>query len=406
MDTKIENKREKVIKYLNKNLSELIDEQRQNETLISVHEAKIKEMYNAISIAEKEIDPNYNLFSPKKSGKVRMNDQLLSEVHILENELEQYKFKNKKILEKICTTKDIITCIVGEDDEDLFTSNSMFLDSLISEQENENNRESVDNNQEKSDALTDDSNSYENSSDNDFEIVNEEIEESEELFISDELGKKFLNIQESEKNRIARDLHDTTVQNLTSLVHKTELCMKLVDMDSVRTKLELQTIVNTLRDSINELRQIIYGLKPMSLDDFGLSVTVRRFIEQLNLEIKPKFFLETEGSEQDNLDPVIKLTLFRIIQEACNNAIKHSNADRVDILIDFMDDCINVIIVDDGDGFDHDEVKSQKDFLSGYGIPIMKERTFLLGGKISIGYNDDNDKSGTKIIVNIPIKII
>lgn len=393
-----ESKREKVIKYLEKTLSELTDEQSQLSLKMTIKEAKIKETYNAISIAEKEIDPNYNLFSPKKTGKIKMNDTLTKEVHALENEYEDIKYKNKRLLDKIETTKDIISCIV-KDEEEVFIDNSEFLDSLIAKQngedDNDNNLPDI-----KNDII--DNNSNDNS-DDEFEMVDSEIEKSDEYIFDDELRKKFLNIQESEKNRIARELHDTTVQNLTSLVHKTELCMKLVDMDTVRAKLEMQTMINTLKDSINELRQIIYGLKPMSLDDFGLSVTVRKFIEQLNLEIKPKFFLEIEGFEPKDIDPVVSLTLFRIIQEACNNVIKHAQAERVDILIDYMDDLINVIVIDDGKGFDHDEDVKKKNPLSGFGLSIMKERTYLLSGTLKIDYNDENDKTGTKIIVSIPI---
>lgn len=398
MNDNSESKREKVIKYLEKTLSELTDEQSQLSLKMTIKEAKIKETYNAISIAEKEIDPNYNLFSPKKTGKIKMNDTLTKEVHALENEYEDIKYKNKRLLDKIETTKDIISCIV-KDEEEVFIDNSEFLDSLIAKQngedDNDNNLPDI-----KNDII--DNNSNDNS-DDEFEMVDSEIEKSDEYIFDDELRKKFLNIQESEKNRIARELHDTTVQNLTSLVHKTELCMKLVDMDTVRTKLEMQTMINTLKDSINELRQIIYGLKPMSLDDFGLSVTVRKFIEQLNLEIKPKFFLEIEGFEPKDIDPVVSLTLFRIIQEACNNVIKHAQAERVDILIDYMDDLINVIVIDDGKGFDHDEDVKKKNPLSGFGLSIMKERTYLLSGTLKIDYNDENDKTGTKIIVSIPI---
>ena len=398
MNDNSESKREKVIKYLEKTLSELTDEQSQLSLKMTIKEAKIKETYNAISIAEKEIDPNYNLFSPKKTGKIKMNDTLTKEVHALENEYEDIKYKNKRLLDKIETTKDIISCIV-KDEEEVFIDNSEFLDSLIAKQngedDNDNNLPDM-----KNDII--DNNSNDNS-DDEFEMVDSEIEKSDEYIFDDELRKKFLNIQESEKNRIARELHDTTVQNLTSLVHKTELCMKLVDMDTVRAKLEMQTMINTLKDSINELRQIIYGLKPMSLDDFGLSVTVRKFIEQLNLEIKPKFFLEIEGFEPKDIDPVVSLTLFRIIQEACNNVIKHAQAERVDILIDYMDDLINVIVIDDGKGFDHDEDVKKKNPLSGFGLSIMKERTYLLSGTLKIDYNDENDKTGTKIIVSIPI---
>lgn len=397
------NKKEKVIKYLNRTYNDLVQEQSMIQKQVDSHEAKVKEMYKAIQIAEQEIDPNYNLFSPKVSGKIRMNDALTNEVHVLENELVELKYKNKRLIEKIENTKDIIECIIGKKDDDLFNSNSLFLDSLIEENDVNEYSEQKKNQEDEQKNNQEDEEINKEEIDDDFEIVTEEIEETKEYIFNDDIRKKFLNIQESEKNRIARDLHDTTVQNLTSLVHKSELCLKLVDMDPIRTKLELQTIINTLKDSINELRHIIYGLKPMSLDDLGLVVTVKKFIAQLNLSEGPKFSFVTEGYDRTKLDSVVELTLFRIIQEACNNAIKHANASNVEILIDFMDDCINVIIVDDGDGFDHKISINNDDDLSGFGIPFMKERTYLLSGKFFIDYANEEKKTGTKIVVMIPI---
>ena len=149
MNDNSESKREKVIKYLEKTLSELTDEQSQLSLKMTIKEVKIKETYNAINIAEKEIDPNYNLFSPKKTGKIKMNDTLTKEVHALENEYEDIKYKNKRLLDRIETTKDIISCIV-KDEEEVFIDNSEFLDSLIAKQngedDNDNNLPDIKNN--------------------------------------------------------------------------------------------------------------------------------------------------------------------------------------------------------------------------------------------------------------------
>ena len=400
-ENKMDSKREKVVKYLNKTYSELNDEKRHLDNLISVQDAKVKEMYNAISIAEKEIDPHYNLFSPKSTNKTLMNDTLTKEVHLLENELEEMKFKSKKLEEKIDNTRDIISCIVGLNEEEIFKENTNYLDALIeSMYERDNNFDNNISEKEKVDNIE-----KSESESSDFDLVSAVIEPPEEFLFSDEIRMKFLNIQEAEKNRIARDLHDTTVQNLTSLVHKTELCMKLVDMDSVRTKLELQTMINTLKDSINELRHIIYGLKPMSLDDFGLVTTIKRFIEQLNLENGPKFTLNVEGFESKEIEPIVNLTLFRIIQEGCNNAIKHANAENVEIFLEYVDNFINLIIIDDGVGFNSysNNSNSDKDNLTGFGISIMKERTYLLSGRFFIDYADTKNGKGTKIVVIIPL---
>lgn len=399
------NKKEKVIRYLNKTYKELTDEQSLVEKQIMVHETKVKELYKAISIAEQEIDPNYNLFSPKKTGKIKMNDTLTQEVHLLENDLEELKYKNIRLIEKIDTTKDIIGCIIGESDNDLFEENSSFLDSLIYGNDNQNDNDILTESNSCDETSKEDKEDKEDTEKNngEFEILSDVIEKQEEIFLDDVLRKKILNIQEIEKNRIAKDLYDSTVKNLTNLVNKSDLCLKLVDVDSIRTKLELQTIINTLKLSIDELNKIIYGLYPMSLDDFGLTVTIKKYIEQLNAADGPNFRYEIEGTEPKNMDSVVSLTLFRIIQEACNNAIKHASANNVEILVDFMDDCVNVIIDDDGKGFNHTYSFSDENLISEFGISIMRERTYLLSGKFKMDYSNENDKTGTKIIVVIPI---
>ena len=104
-----------------------------------------------------------------------------------------------------------------------------------------------------------------------------------------------LEIQENERQRISRELHDSTVQNLTSLVHKVELCSKLVEMDPIRCKLELITMGKTLREIINETRQMIYNLRPMSFDDIGLDVTIEHALEKLESSEAKKIDFSVEG---------------------------------------------------------------------------------------------------------------
>ena len=95
------------------------------------------------------------------------------------------------------------------------------------------------------------------------------------------MDDELIKFQEQESERIARDLHDSTVQNLTSMIHKIELCSKLIDMDPIRCKLELTMMSRTLRDIINDTRQMIYNLRPMSFDDIGLEITIERASDKI-----------------------------------------------------------------------------------------------------------------------------
>ena len=206
---------------------------------------------------------------------------------------------------------------------------------------------------------------------------------------------------ERERQRIARDLHDSTVQNLTSLVHKSELCIKLMDADPIRCKLELSSMNKILRDVINNDRKIIYDLRPMSFDDIGFDITVERLLDKIKQSNGIRCNYKIVG-ESFVLNSVISLTLLRIIQESCSNSVKHGHATSIDVILEYSEDKIILTIQDNGEGFDTSLVPEtiRKDN-SGFGISMMKERVFLLSGKIDIKSKKGN---GCITQVEIPVK--
>lgn len=219
--------------------------------------------------------------------------------------------------------------------------------------------------------------------------------------IDSSFGISALESYENERKRIARDLHDSTVQNLTNLMYKTELCTKLMDIDSVRAKLELQTMIRTIKGTIADMRNIIYDLRPMSLDDLGLVSTVEKYINEkksshnVNIEFKV-------NEEKYDVLPIINLTIFRIVQEATNNAIKHGKAKKILIDLFYGDDSIALTINDNGIGFNESSPKvSDGKINSGFGLSIMKERVLLLSGQLNI---ESGNNKGTKIKVVVPIR--
>lgn len=236
---------------------------------------------------------------------------------------------------------------------------------------------------------------------------NDLTKKSKDLFDIDNFNRKYrinlLEIQENERKRIARDLHDSTVQSLTNIKHKTELITKIMDIDSIRAKLELQTMNSTLKSTIDEMRTIIYDLRPMSIDDLGLLATIQRYIREVKTNYTVDIMLNIINKEFYIL-PVINLTLFRIVQEATTNALKHGKATRITINIEYNNSDIKLSILDNGTGFNTDNINNIDIFkskLNGFGLSIMKERVFLLSGTIDI-ISDEN--SGTNVKVSIPIE--
>ena len=219
--------------------------------------------------------------------------------------------------------------------------------------------------------------------------------------ICPEQGMHILESHEYERNRIARDLHDSSVQSLTCLVHKTELCMRLLDMDTIRVKLELQTMIETIKTIINGMREIIYNLRPMSLDNLGLAVTIDAYCLQLKKNNDIEVIFQNETTEPE-MPAIWKVTLYRILQEACCNILKHAKASRIEIELFREKEKLVLKIRDNGIGFDTNKVNNpEKEQFHEFGLAMMKERVTLLCGTIQI---DSTEGEGTTVIVEVPLR--
>lgn len=205
-------------------------------------------------------------------------------------------------------------------------------------------------------------------------------------------------MQQTDRKRISSELHDTTVQNLTMLLHKTEYITKLMDKDIIGAKLELQVMENVLRQSISELREIIYNLRPMSIDDLGLTVSIERYLNELELENESiDFEFELIGKEPDNINSVINITVFDILKEICNNLKKHAAATEVKVKLTYSNRKMELLVIDNGIGFDTKKTLTQN---KKFGLSIMKERVDLLSGIMQI---DSKTGIGTSIKIIVPL---
>jgi len=210
-----------------------------------------------------------------------------------------------------------------------------------------------------------------------------------------------IEIQEAERKRIARDIHDSIVQKLVALMHKSEFAMRVIDSDSLRAKLEMKVINKIVRECIDELREIISNLRPMSLDDLGLEITLRRNIAQFNNTTDMSIDLKYNNDMVD-ISPVVSVTVLRIIQELCSNAIKYSDGSKINIEISVINNDLIILFEDDGIGFPgFDENNTLNNNNSGFGLPILKERVKLLGGYIKAGRNKDNRGLRYDIIISL-----
>ena len=201
---------------------------------------------------------------------------------------------------------------------------------------------------------------------------------------------------ETDRQRIAKDLHDTSLQNLTAIIHKVELASMYINQDPIRAKLELSTISNSLKEIINEIRDTIFELRPMTFDDFGFRELLDSYIdketEKKNIKvIFDKYCLNVK--EQS-----ILIFTFRVIKECLGNAVKHSKCSEIHLFIDDSDNKELVIdITDNGTGFDIEEKNLEKN--KHFGLIIIRERVKLMQGIIEMTSNEN----GTRVHIRIPI---
>lgn len=208
-----------------------------------------------------------------------------------------------------------------------------------------------------------------------------------------------LDVQEKERQRIARDLHDTSLQSLAYLVYKVELVSLYMDKDPVKAKLELAGFKNDIKRVIDEIRNYIFDMRPMSFDDLGIRETLEKLFNMLNPDDKFIIEYEIDDLKNESKNPQINLfliTIYRIIQECIQNAIQHSEGTKIYVSLKKMNDKYEIIVKDNGKGFNIKEA-FHKD--KHFGLSVLHERVFLLNGEINI-----NTAHGTSITIEIPIK--
>lgn len=210
-------------------------------------------------------------------------------------------------------------------------------------------------------------------------------------------GLSILNIQEEERQRIAMELHDTSLQTLAHLIQQVDLASIYMDQDIVKSKLELAEVKQNIKTVIEEIRNTIFDLRPMSFDDLGIEETIQRYIQYVNKD--QAFEIHTEIGNIDTTYYIIMANIYRIIQECISNAVKHSGGDEIYFKCYSKDKVCYIEIVDNGKGFIDGEF--EQDGQKHFGLSVVKERVMILGGKIQIFSEIDK---GTKISIVIPLK--
>ncbi|WP_054025409.1 sensor histidine kinase [Bacillus sp. FJAT-28004] len=213
------------------------------------------------------------------------------------------------------------------------------------------------------------------------------------------LGLKIILAQEEERKRIAREIHDGPAQSLANIVLRTEIAERmLIKQEFVMVQEELVDLKGQVRSGLEEIRKIIFNLRPMALDDLGLVPTLRKFTQDFEEKTKIHTVFELIGKEA-RMPSAMEAAIFRLVQEAFTNALKHASASHVMLEINYQPQHISLVIQDNGVGFNSDLIEQDATRNAHFGLVGMRERIELIEGRMDI---DSNPDIGTKIIIDIP----
>jgi two-component system sensor histidine kinase DegS len=190
-----------------------------------------------------------------------------------------------------------------------------------------------------------------------------------------------VNAQETERQRLSRQIHDGPAQALSNFILQTEIAMRLMDVDTAQAREELNNLKNSAMGTFQKVRNFIFELRPMMLDDLGLVPTVRRYSDAFK--------------EQAGLD--INVTVTGTERRLLGNAARHSQASLVKILLDLAEDRVRVSVDDNGKGFDPESVLQGNSL----GLKLIRERAEMLGGNFEV---DSNIGKGTRVTFAVPAR--
>jgi len=211
-----------------------------------------------------------------------------------------------------------------------------------------------------------------------------------------EMGLRVIRAQEEERRRVAREIHDGPAQTLANIVLRLEIAEKLLELDPSRVKAELKDLKNLVRANLQDIRRIIFDLRPMALDDLGIVPAISKYLDNFQETYGINCQLLIEGRER-RLLPAMEVALFRLVQEGMTNVAKHAHSTKVEIQLIYKEDWTITRIRDYGKGF---EVKSAMNAPGEhFGLVGMRERVEMFSGRFSI---QSIIGKGTSIELSIP----
>lgn len=209
---------------------------------------------------------------------------------------------------------------------------------------------------------------------------------------------KVIDAQEGERRALANQLHDGPAQALTNLILQAEICERLFDSDPTRARTELTKLKDAVSQTFQKVREFIFELRPMMLDDLGLTPTLRKSFEDFEEKHNITCNFRVSG-EDGRLSSHAEVTIFRVVQQLIKNVQEHAGATQIQISLDISPDKATTVVEDDGTGFNVDEAMDASRQRKTIGLSTVHERVEMLGGEVHI---DSAPAQGTRAEFWIP----
>lgn len=200
--------------------------------------------------------------------------------------------------------------------------------------------------------------------------------------------------QESERLRLSRRMHDGPTQALSNFILQTEIAMRLFDKDPSRAREELASLKTAASGTFQNVRNFIFELRPMMLDDLGLLPTLTRYVENFKEQTKIDVRLTTSGLDT-RFEPFLEVMVFRAVQELLANTAHHSQSNQARLQIELTSGELRLMIEDNGRGFDVAGLSAS----SGMGLKLIRDRVDMLGGEFHV---ESTAGQGTRVSFSLP----
>jgi len=221
----------------------------------------------------------------------------------------------------------------------------------------------------------------------------------EKAKLKQDFSMRIIAAQEDERKRLSREIHDGPAQMMAHVLMRSDLIERVYRDKGIDQALkELHELKSNVRNALSEVRRIIYDLRPMALDDLGVVPTLKKYlstVEEYNSGVTIHF--QSIGVDR-RLSPDIEVSLFRLVQEGVNNAIKHAKPQEIWVKFEWRKNDVNVVVKDNGTGFDKNKMAKGQSF----GIIGMQERLELLQGTMTVSTELHR---GSTFLFQVPYKI-